>query len=250
MCIRDSISIILIIPKNQDQLPACLEYLEKNNQPITHNSPNLHLINQNDEGVKIDQVRQLLEKANYGAYGGGQQFFIILKAEQSSLEAQNALLKILEEPTANTKIVLATSHPQQLLPTIRSRCQAIHFPQVEEGRGEVRQIDKTSPSADTQQWRDLANTLTQESSFSIKKALELAEQYKNRDEALQMCEGVLQQLNSTSFSTSLDQKSSLATRKRTTLVSQHLLKAYQDLQNNLNPQLALEHHLFSLVEED
>ena len=53
--------------------------------------------------------------------------FIIDEAELLDLNAQNALLKTLEEPPVATYIFLITSRPQRLLPTIRSRCQLVRF---------------------------------------------------------------------------------------------------------------------------
>jgi DNA polymerase III, delta subunit len=54
-------------------------------------------------------------------------FFIILHAHRMNDEAANALLKILEEPHEKTTFVLTTDSPNQLLPTIRSRCQSLRF---------------------------------------------------------------------------------------------------------------------------
>jgi DNA polymerase-3 subunit delta' len=53
--------------------------------------------------------------------------FIIDEAEFLNAQSQNALLKFLEEPPGRTVIVLVTSAPEQLLPTIRSRCQRVAF---------------------------------------------------------------------------------------------------------------------------
>ncbi len=53
--------------------------------------------------------------------------FIIDEAELLGPEAQNALLKTLEEPPANTYIILVSCQPQRLFPTIRSRCQHVAF---------------------------------------------------------------------------------------------------------------------------
>ena len=58
---------------------------------------------------------------------GHSKVFIIDEAELLGSEAQNALLKTLEEPPANTYIILVTCQPQRLFPTIRSRCQHVAF---------------------------------------------------------------------------------------------------------------------------
>lgn len=59
-------------------------------------------------------------------------FFVLLNAHQMKEEAQNALLKILEEPQINTIFILTTSAPNALLDTIRSRCQIIRFAEIPE----------------------------------------------------------------------------------------------------------------------
>ena len=52
---------------------------------------------------------------------------ILLEAERLNEESANKLLKTLEEPPASTTMVLVTSSPDDLLDTIRSRCQRIDF---------------------------------------------------------------------------------------------------------------------------
>ena len=59
-------------------------------------------------------------------------FYIILHAHKMNAEAQNALLKILEEPQQNTIFVLTAITPYTLFPTIRSRCQVIRFANIAE----------------------------------------------------------------------------------------------------------------------
>lgn len=65
------------------------------------------------------------------ALGAGK-VFIIDEAELLAREAQNAMLKTLEEPPANTWFFLITSLPDRLLPTIHSRCQHVRFARLDE----------------------------------------------------------------------------------------------------------------------
>ena len=60
-------------------------------------------------------------------YHGHAKVFIIDEAELLGNDAQNLLLKTLEEPPPNTYFILITTRPDSLLPTIRSRCQTVHF---------------------------------------------------------------------------------------------------------------------------
>lgn len=75
------------------------------------------------ELIKIDQIRAIHAFLSNTAQQGGMRVVVLEQAERMNLASANALLKTLEEPGANTLIGLLTDAPQQLLPTIRSRCQ-------------------------------------------------------------------------------------------------------------------------------
>jgi DNA polymerase-3 subunit delta' len=77
--------------------------------------------------IKINSVRDIRKESSLAAFGSGKQVFVLLHAEQMRDESSNAILKTLEEPSADTVLILTTSHPDVLLPTILSRCQQIHF---------------------------------------------------------------------------------------------------------------------------
>jgi DNA polymerase-3 subunit delta' len=77
--------------------------------------------------ISIEQMRLLANQINLKPLEGKFKVFIIDPAEQMSAEAANALLKTLEEPPPNSLIVLITQNLTALLPTIRSRCQLLHF---------------------------------------------------------------------------------------------------------------------------
>ena len=72
-------------------------------------------------------MRSLRKEAHYRPFEGYLRFFIIDEAEKMTEEAANCILKVLEEPPSTTKIILVTSFPGQLLPTILSRCQTFRF---------------------------------------------------------------------------------------------------------------------------
>ncbi|MBQ7721395.1 MAG: hypothetical protein IJT64_00650 [Kiritimatiellae bacterium] len=86
--------------------------------------------------ISVDQMREgrgdnkvpppyLLEWLSGTSFAGGWKVAIIVSADRMNEAAANAFLKILEEPPRKTLILLVTDAPQQLLPTIRSRCQRI-----------------------------------------------------------------------------------------------------------------------------
>jgi DNA polymerase-3 subunit delta' len=75
--------------------------------------------------IKIDQVRVLLDFLAKSSQLGGWRIAILDPADTLNLNAANSLLKTLEEPGANTLLMLLTDQPLSLLPTIRSRCQHV-----------------------------------------------------------------------------------------------------------------------------
>ena len=77
--------------------------------------------------IKVDQVREAIERAAYRPFEGRRRVVIIDEADALMIEAQNALLKTLEEPPPASVFVLVTSRPDVLLPTVRSRCQRLRF---------------------------------------------------------------------------------------------------------------------------
>ncbi len=81
-----------------------------------------------DTRVRIAQVRALQAALRLRGSSGGARAAVIADAEWLNQEAQNALLRLLEEPPPRTSLVLVTQSPAGLLATVRSRCQRIGFP--------------------------------------------------------------------------------------------------------------------------
>jgi DNA polymerase III delta prime subunit len=77
--------------------------------------------------VTIGQVRALQSAFHLRSIEGGRRAAVIADAERLNKEAQNALLRILEEPPPQTTLVLATATAAGLLATVRSRCQRVNF---------------------------------------------------------------------------------------------------------------------------
>ena len=77
--------------------------------------------------IKLDQVREAIDRAAYRPFEGRRRLVMIDGADALNVEAQNALLKTLEEPPPASVFVLITDRPDMLLPTVRSRCQRLRF---------------------------------------------------------------------------------------------------------------------------
>lgn len=81
-----------------------------------------------DTRVRIGQVRALQSALRLGSNEGGRRAAVIADAEWLNTEAQNALLRLLEEPPDRTTLILVTRSPGALLATIRSRCVRAAYP--------------------------------------------------------------------------------------------------------------------------
>jgi DNA polymerase-3 subunit delta' len=77
--------------------------------------------------VGIDRIRRLKEESAMALVEGACRVIVIPQAELMTQEAANAALKLLEEPRGETFLVLTTSDPRRLLPTVVSRCRRIRF---------------------------------------------------------------------------------------------------------------------------
>ena len=86
------------------------------------------ILRPDDKGsIKIDPVRAVIAASAYRPFDGRRRLVVIDEADALETEAQNALLKVLEEPPSGTVFTLLTSRPDALLPTIRSRCPRLRF---------------------------------------------------------------------------------------------------------------------------
>jgi DNA polymerase-3 subunit delta' len=77
--------------------------------------------------IRIEQVRDVIDRAGYRPFEGRLRVVIIDDADALMPAAQNALLKTLEEPPSRSIFFLVTSRPDMLLPTVRSRCPLLRF---------------------------------------------------------------------------------------------------------------------------
>lgn len=101
-------------------------------------NPDLFLIEKEDEMIKADDIRALINFSGIKSYLGGKKAVLIDNAENMNKNAQNALLKILEEPPKGEFIILITKDFEELLPTIRSRVTNIRFKDLKDE--EMREI--------------------------------------------------------------------------------------------------------------
>jgi DNA polymerase-3 subunit delta' len=89
--------------------------------------PDAVLVEPDGASIKIEQVRDAVREIAGRPFEGRARAFVFDEAHLLTEQAQNALLKSLEEPPATSHVFLVTASPQALLPTIRSRCQTLRF---------------------------------------------------------------------------------------------------------------------------
>ncbi|MEL4307079.1 DNA polymerase III subunit [Joostella sp. CR20] len=82
--------------------------------------------------IGVDEAEDIVKKLSLKAYEGGYKVMIIWMADRMHNSAANKLLKLIEEPPNKTFFILIAEDEGQIIQTIRSRCQVLHFPPLAE----------------------------------------------------------------------------------------------------------------------
>lgn len=82
-------------------------------------------VREHRQEIKVDQIRGILSDAYIMPTEAARKVYILRGADTMNRSAQNAFLKLLEEPPRSASFILAVSNPAQLLPTVRSRCELL-----------------------------------------------------------------------------------------------------------------------------
>jgi hypothetical protein len=191
--------------------------------------------------VRIAQVRGIQHALRLGANEGGWRVAVVADAEWLNVEAQNALLRLLEEPPDRTCILLVASSASGLLATIRSRCQRIRL--REGGRPELRSSD-AEPEIQA-----LLQRFDQIQGASLPDLLDWAEEYRgNRATAAEQVQAFL-----ATGSDWLHERAAAAAREgdRSYLGELDAFKTLSScrrdlVQRNANPQMVAERALIAV----
>ncbi len=105
---------------NNCDCKSCIEFDSNNN-------PDFQLLEPNDGKIKIEQIREMQRKVAEKPIISDKKVYVIDNADTMTTEAQNCLLKTLEEPPEYITIILICSNEDNLLSTIKSRCTRMHF---------------------------------------------------------------------------------------------------------------------------
>jgi len=136
--------------------------------------------------IVVDQVRDLVDRRlALMRFEGRRRFVVIDPADAMNPQAQNALLKTLEEPPQDTTLVLVAASPDSLLPTIRSRCARVSFGPLPDGfiQGRLaelepkriaKRIEEREKDVRDDEGRGLAAEERREAEEDVKRELRLA----------------------------------------------------------------------------
>jgi DNA polymerase-3 subunit delta' len=180
------------------------------------------------QSIGIEAVKLIQKKIFFKPVKSSKKIVMIEDAQLLTPEAQNALLKVLEEPPANTIIIVGSETKETLLPTILSRCQLI---ELEEEKKKL--SDKTI--------EEITLFLTELPDFSIGDKLKRAELLaKDKEKSLTWIENLILILHE-----NLLKETNISTNQIT------IIKSFQSLHTllrttNVNPRFAIEHTLLSL----
>ena len=110
------------------------------------NHPDLIRLAPEGNSLPVEAIRALQEEMAVQAYLGGRRVVILDQAHRMTPQAQNALLKTLEEPPEGVVLLLLSASAAQLLPTVRSRCQLIQLRPVPDEAGQAALIARGVPA--------------------------------------------------------------------------------------------------------
>ncbi len=121
-----------------------------------------------EKTTKIEALREMIDALSRHALEGGNRVVLIENAERMTPQAQNCLLKTLEEAADDTYFLLTCDQESALLPTIRSRCRCVRLQPWPEKRVEEALLQRGIPS-------DRAKTLARYCEGSLGRALQMQE---------------------------------------------------------------------------
>ena len=156
-----------------DKCKSCIEF-------DTNNNPDFKIIEPDGNSIKIEQIREFQNKVAEKPIISEKKVYIINDSEKMTKEAQNCLLKTLEEPPEYVTIILIGANESAFLSTIKSRCMIIHF-------NKIRNEQICKYLEENYQIKINSKIMLDAFQGSIGKALELKEkqeQYQNIEEII------------------------------------------------------------------
>jgi len=196
----------------------------------SHNHPDFLRIFPNDSAIKIFQIRDCLQELSVRPYEGGRRAVVFFHADKMTIQAQNCLLKTLEEPPFGTSFLLLCQRASMLLPTIRSRCMMLPALSME-SRGDSKAASDLLQSIDSHKnVLEVAATLPQE-----------------RNELMQHCNTLLDGLDQLIHEAAMGKDSSLIRLGRCV---QTVHRTQQMIEHNVNAALCAQWLCIQIKEDN
>jgi DNA polymerase-3 subunit delta' len=114
-------------PKSVDFLTDWREFLKKNPYGSLFDWLNFLEAGNKQGEIRVDDAQEILRLLSLKSYEGGYKIAIVWMADKMNIAASNKLLKLLEEPTDKTLFILIAENEEDIIQTILSRCQVLHF---------------------------------------------------------------------------------------------------------------------------
>ncbi|NCN03632.1 MAG: hypothetical protein GW942_00995 [Candidatus Pacebacteria bacterium] len=207
---------------------------QKINQTLTEvlnvkleNNPDLYQINTENESIKIKQIREIVQQLVYSPSQEKHKVFIIYNFEKTTIPAQNAFLKSLEEHPEYVRFILQCNSLNGVLETIQSRCEIKKYQNTLNRDDEAFTTDKDMLH---RAWEIILHG-------SYANIIDLCSDYKDREEALSFVNNLILFIH---------KENSLRPDKNKIIALQSLKVCLDQLVQNSNVLLTLESHLFSI----
>lgn len=236
--------------------------------------------------IPVDDIREMIRLCSTHTFDGRARVILLLDAEKMTPQAQNCLLKTLEEPPENTYLLLVTDHPDALLTTVVSRTRTIRLhawpdayvrsildargidparasASVSEARGS---IGKAIALASDEEYWSLRNEITGSFFGTLNRGeiLSISSAWKDRkdesDRLFEIIESLIRNLMEARFYPDRNERISVfsaswqnfslnAGTERFTLILDAISDARRQIRFNVNFQAVIEHFLFILMGE-
>ena len=114
-------------PVSSNYLPEWRSFMETNPYGSINDWYDLIGVGNKQGNIGVEEANDIVSKMSLKAFNGGYKVLIVWMAEKMNSLCANKLLKLIEEPADKTVIILVTEDEEQLINTIRSRCQIVHL---------------------------------------------------------------------------------------------------------------------------
>jgi len=228
----------IVVSTNKNKRDEYIAHFCDEKQIDTFDRTNLTLetsVKQNTQSIGIEDIKQMQKKIFLKPIKSEMKAVIVDDAQLLTHEAQNALLKVLEEPPAHTMLFLSTDSKETLLPTILSRCHIV-------------ELETVGTKLTDKELADYNDFIERLNNLSVGERLKKAEMLaKDKDKAiiwigkliLVLREKLLESSNNETASNASDAMQQFSNRIKSFQALHTLLKT-----TNVNPRFAIENTLF------